>query len=400
MKTRTQLFALVVLACFVSAGFAQSSAPVAAGASQPMTEAAKTPTFPYFAEITGDNVLIRSGPGTGFYDCGKLNKGDQVRIVGEQFGVWSKIIPPDGSFSWISMQYVRIDQDAPSSGIVTGDNVRVYAGSDTVPPQYATSLQTKLNKGDRVRLLGEQLNDYYKIAPPTDAYLWISTQYTQKVIPVLEGPPRIAMTSGAEIPEETDANAVSTEPVPESNEPPKSVPETELDKFNALQKQIEAEHTKPIDEQDYTKIKESMTEIANNKEAGKAARYAQAVIEQIKDYELAIEVNKTVKLQNEQLQKTKERINQAREASLSKIQDLGRFAVIGKFENLLVYGPGYYRIVDESDKTICMAAPDKQISGKDLSGYLGKKVGLVGTIEPHVQTAGAMIRFSDVVNLE
>jgi uncharacterized protein YgiM (DUF1202 family) len=400
MKTRTKLFALVVLACFVSAGSAQSSAPAAAGASETMTDASKTPAFPYFAEITGDNVSIRSGPGTGFYDCGKFNKGDKVRIVGEQFGVWSKIIPPDGSFSWISMQYVRIDQDAPSYGIVTGDNVRVYAGSNTVPPQFATSLQVKLNKDDRVRLLGEQLNDYYKIAPPLDAYLWVSTQYTQKVIPVLEGPPRIAMTAANETTEGADANTVSTEPVPESNEPPKSVPETELEKYYALQKQIDAEHAKPINEQNYTNIKESLTEIANNKEAGKAARYAQAVIEQIKDYELAIEVNKAVKLQNEQLQKTRERIDQAREASLSKIQDLGRFAVIGKLENLLVYGPGYYRIVDESGKTICMAVPDKQISGKDLSGFLGKKVGLVGTIEPHLQTAGALIRFSDVVNLE
>lgn len=400
MKTRTKLFALVVLACFVSTGFAQSSAPAVSGTPETMTNAAKTSEFPYFAEITGNDVQIRSGPGTGFYSCGELNKGDQVRIVGEQFSVWSKIIPPDGSFSWISMQYVRIDQDAPSYGIVTGDNVRVYAGSNTVPPQYATSLQTKLNKGDRVRLLGEQLNDYYKIAPPSDAYLWISTQYTQKVIPVLEGPPRIAMISGAEATEEADVNAVTMEPVQESNEPPKSIAETELDKFNALQKQIETERAKPINQQDYTTIKESLTQIADNKEAGKAARYAQAVIEQIKDYELAIEVNKTVKLQNEQLQKTRDRINQAREASLSKIQDLGRFAVIGRLENLLVYGPGYYRIVDDSDKTICMAVPDKQISEKDLSGFLGKKVGLVGTIEPHVQTAGAMIRFSDVVNLQ
>lgn len=399
MKSRTKLSALVVLACIVSVGSAQSSGTPAAGASETMTDAMKTPTFPYFAEITGDDVLIRSGPGIGFYECGKFKKGDKIQVAGSQF-TWSKIVPPDGSFSWISMQYVRIDQENPSYGIVTGDNVRVYAGSDRVPPQYATSLQVKLNKNDRVKLLGEQLSDYYKIAPPSEAYLWVSTEYTKQVMPALEGPPRIAMIPGTDAAQETDANATSVEPVQETNEPPKTAPVLQLEKYYALQKQIDAEHAKPTDQQDYTSIKQALTEIANNKEAGKAARYAEAIIKRVEDFELAIEVNKTIKLQNEQLQKTRERIDQARAARLTEVQDTGRFAVIGKLENFMVYGPGNYRIVDESDRTICMALPGEQFSGKDLSGLVGKKVGLVGTIEPHKQTAGALIRFSEVVGLD
>ena len=47
-----------------------------------------------------------------------------------------------------------------------------------------------------------------------------------------------------------------------------------------------------------------------------------------------------------------------------------------------------------------MAMPGEQFSGTDLSELLGKKVGLVGTIEPHQQTAGALVRFSEVVGLE
>jgi hypothetical protein len=74
--------------------------------------------------------------------------------------------------------------------------------------------------------------------------------------------------------------------------------ETPLDKYYDIQKQIEAEHAKPMDQQDYTGIKEELDKIANDENAGKAARYAQAVMEQVKGYELAIEVGKTVKLQN------------------------------------------------------------------------------------------------------
>ena len=70
------------------------------------------PSFPYIAEITDDNVNIRSGPGTNYYHCGKLNSSDRVTVVASKYS-WSHIIPPEGSFSWISKQYVSIDLDTP-----------------------------------------------------------------------------------------------------------------------------------------------------------------------------------------------------------------------------------------------------------------------------------------------
>jgi hypothetical protein len=155
-----------------------------------------------------------------------------------------------------------------------------------------------------------------------------------------------------------------------------------------------------MDQQDYTSIKEALNEIINDENAGKAARYAQAVIEQVKGYELAIEVGKTVKLQNQQLEKTREQIDKARTERLAEIEDLGRYAVIGKLENFMTYGPGHYRIVDESNKTICTALPSLKASGKDFSALIGKKVGLIGTIEPYQQTAGALVRFDQIVSME
>jgi len=402
MKSRIKLFALVVFAFFVTVCYAQQAATPGADLSGSQ-ESVQAQSFPYLAEITGDDVLIRTGAGRSFYDCGKFKKGDKIQVVGSQF-TWSKIVPPAGCFSWISMQYVKFDSDDPSIGIVTGDNVRVYAGADNLRPSYSTKLQVKLNKDDKVKLLGEQLDDYYKIAPPSGAYLWVGTNYTKKIMPTIEGPLRIAMTPGIDTAPGTDMatgiDVTTMESVADSNDKPEVKRESQLEKYYAVQKQIEAEQAKPMDQQDYTSIKESLLEIANDKNAGKAARYAQAVIEQVKGFDLAIEVGKTVKLQNEQLEKTKERINKARSERLSEIKDLGKFAVIGKLENFMTYGPGHYRIVDESDRTICTALPSKQASGKDFGALLGKKVGLVGTIEPYQQTAGALVRFDEVVNME
>ncbi|MBN2181360.1 MAG: SH3 domain-containing protein [Sedimentisphaerales bacterium] len=402
MKPRINSIIYIIMVCLVTVCFGQEATPgtgMSGGG-----ESVQTQKFPYLAEITGDDVLIRTGPGRGFYDCGKFNKGDKVQVVGNQF-TWSKIVPPAGKFSWISMQYVKIDPEDPSYGIVNGDNVRVWAGAENYRPSFSTSLQVKLNKGDKVKLLGEQLDDYYKIIPPSGAYLWISTEFTKPTTPTFEGPmPRIAVTPGVDVSPDsemtTDANTPATNIITDSNSAVVNIAQSQLEKYYDLQKQLEEERAKPTDQQDYTEIKDALLEIANDENAGKAARYAQAVVEQVKGYELAIEVGKAVKLQNQELKKTIERIDKARADKLAEIKDLGRFAVIGKLENFMTYGAGHYRIVDNSDMTICTALPSETASGKDFSSYVGKKVGLIGTIEPYKQTAGALVRFDDVVVLE
>ena len=379
MQSYIKLFVIVILACLVSVGFAQEAATTTSG-----TEEADIPSFPYMAEITGDNVNIRSGPGTNFYDCGKLNKGDKVKVIGKQFS-WARVVPPPGSFSWISMQYVSIDPDNPTVGSVTGDRVRVYAGSDFRKTLHSMYLQGKLDKGDKVKLLGEQMDDYYKIAPLSFSYLWISINFTKpiKVVPTTLEPPIIKPT--------TEPNEVVTEPVS---------PKTALEIYSALKEQVEAERAKPIDQQNYADIKEALIKIAGNKAAGKAARYAEFVLKQIKDFELVLEVSKAVRLQNEQLQKIRERIDRARATRLAAFEDLGRFAVVGQLQTFTTYGPGHYRIIDKSGKTICYALPGPQVSKTQLSRLIGRKVGLIGTVEPHRQTAGALVRFTEIAELD
>jgi hypothetical protein len=363
----------------VSIGFAQEAATTPSGPDE-----AGTPAFPYMAEITGDRVNVRSGPGKNFYDCGKLNTGDKVKVVGKQYS-WARIVPLAGSFSWIYMQYVSIDPDNPTVGTVTGDRVRVYAGSDDLKPLYSTYLQGKLDKGDKVKLLGEQLDDYYKIAPLPFSYLWVSANFTK---PVKEVAPTVEPLV---VEPTTEPNEVVPEPVS---------PETALEMYSALKEQLEAERAKPKDQQNYADIKEALIKIAGNKTAGKAARYAEFVLKQIKDFELVLEVSKAVRLQNEQLQKIRERIDKARATRLAEFEDLSRFAVVGQLQTFTTYGPGHYRIIDESGKTICYALPSGRVSQMQLNKLIDRKVGLLGTVEPHRQTASALVRFTKIVELD
>jgi hypothetical protein len=275
--------------------------------------------------------------------------------------------------------------------------VRVYAGSDTQRPLYSTTLQGKLDKGDKVKLFGEQLDDYYKITPPSFAYLWVSINFT-KPIPSVEVVAPTVKTPAVKTP--------AVEPTTEPNETPEEVvPEpvptvTMLEKYNSLREQVDAERAKPINQQNYTSIKEALIKIAKNKTDDKTARYAEFVLKQIEGFELALVVNKAVQLQNEQLQKIKERINRARATRLAEFQDLGRFAAVGQLRTFTTYGPGHYRIINEAGKTVCYALPSDQVSKVKLGRLIGRKVGLVGTIEPHPQSAGALVRFKEIAELD
>ena len=396
MQSHINLLLLACLAVFTSVGFAQKAVslpdePVSDGLFHDGEETVLS--FPYIAEITGDDVYIRSGPGTNYYRCGKLNKADRVKVIGSQFS-WTRIVPPVGSFSWISKQYVSIDPNNPGVGIVTGDAVRVYAGSDKLKPIHSTTLQLKFNKGDRVKLMGEEREGYYKIVPPTGAYLWISTKYTKQLGPAGQ----VSLAVEPKTKTEVKADVVAVVPTKIS------VEAKALEEYYALEKQIESERTKPVAQQNYANIKKALTEISNSKNAGKAARYAGFAIKQVERLKLALEVTKAVQLQNTQLQQVQERIDKARAARLAKVRDLGRFAVIGKLQTSNVYGSEkelkHYRITDDSGKTICYALPADSASKMDLSKFIDSRVGLIGTIEPHPQTAGALVRFTEIAKLD
>jgi len=407
MRYQVSFFILIIIIGLVSINSVQgASAP-----SVPSVSVSNTAAYPYDAEITGDSVYVRTGAGTAFYEFGKLYKGDKVKIMGDMDGVWAKIQPLEGSFSWIAEEFVTPSSSDPSIGEVTGDNVRVWAGSPLYSPERSTTLQGRLSKGSKVKIIGAPVNKYYKIAVPSlpDAYYWVSTQYTKpiprEVTPVVDplsmlpsqpgttgtvGPtnpitiPGIPEASGVE--NVVDSNAVAIAEV--------ALEPTPLELYYELQQQMEEERAKPLSEQDYSSIKESLLEVINDKDAGKASIFSQAILDRIKGIELALEVEDLVKQQNDKFKENKEKIEKAYTKKLEEVQNLGKYAVIGKLQNSTAYGTDNYRIVDDSDQNICYAVPTKSISG--ISGMIGKKVGLVGTIETSVSRKGAVVNFSAV----
>lgn len=130
--------------------------------------------------VTGQDVYIRSDHTVNAYPCAKISAPDTVDIIGQD-GDWLQILPPPGLvFSVISKDYVDLPP-GERIGTVTGDVVRVYAGSDEwdlagLAGHYV--IQGHLNTGDTVVVIGEGV-DYYEIAPPGGAFVWISSQFVR-----------------------------------------------------------------------------------------------------------------------------------------------------------------------------------------------------------------------------
>ncbi len=391
------VFVLLTAVVLVAPGRAQQG-PTPATAQPPVTTvgepAAAKPMEPYVAEVVGNDVFIRSGPGTNFYQCGKLYAGDRVQVINTQQG-WSCILPPAGCFSWVSMQYVSINLDNPTMGIITGDNVGVYAGSDFVLPMHSTTKQVVLNRGQTVKLLGEEKDDYYKIAPPQGAYLWVSTQFLQSTAPM---PERTVVKP-------TDPNAIPSAVKGPDGKPvlqDPNLPKTDLDLYYALAEQIKAMQGKPAAERNYTEIKAKLTVLAARKDSGRAARYAEYTLKQVERFELADKSAKELELQRKELAKTTEKIDEARAAKLAQIPDFSKFAAMGKLEKSSVYDGGpvkRYRLIDEMGKTIAYVTPVGAAIAESEK-LVGHKVGLVGKIEPHEASARAFIEYTEITQLD
>jgi len=386
MQSRISYLILVFLALI---SFAQQAEAV----SSNLTDA-NAPAFPYTAEVIGRDVYIRSGPGMNYYQCGKLNEPQRVIVVGRKYS-WSQIKPPPGSFSWISKQYVKPDPDNAGIGIISGDNVRIWAGSKSVEPMRSDFMQTKVNTGDTVRLLGEEKGGYYKIAPPRDAYLWVSTQYMRYLGPTDE----VELSTG--IPPVTEESKTVAEPNgPSVVSTTISVESDMLKKYYSIAEQIEAERAKPAADQNYADFKKALLAIVENKDAGLAVRYAEYVLGQIERFDLALWADAETKRQDANLAQVRRQIQTACQAKLDSIVDLGRFIVVGQLQPSPTYQAERYLIVDEQGRIICYTQPSQSAEDIDLSQFMHRKVGLTGTVEADSQTSTSLVRFDEIVELD
>jgi len=151
----------------LTALFAFVLAPTLAAAEQ----------FPYVGYVNHDGVALRSGPGKTYYATTTLYEGDTVEVYRHDPGGWYAVRPPQGSFSWVLADHVRLVDG--QLGIVEGQEVVARVGTDHGDTRDV--IQVRLDQGEEVVVLeaqqfGEGANavTWFKIAPPAGEFRWIA----------------------------------------------------------------------------------------------------------------------------------------------------------------------------------------------------------------------------------
>ena len=214
--------------------------------------------YPYTGVLTATSVHVRCGAGdvTGannYYPCARLSSPARVQVFGER-NRWLKITPPPGCYSVIAQSALTVDITG-TEGTVTKDRVWLRAAGVLRAARF-TAGQTRLRRGQRVRVLGEVTDNFgkwYKIKPPRGVYFWIYGKFVTKAAAVTPVP-----TTGAATTTQSATRVATREPA-EDDVP--AVPKEMMAAFRAAQRAVTAEYERPADQRDLTALIEQFEAI-------------------------------------------------------------------------------------------------------------------------------------------
>ncbi len=380
-------------------------------------------SFP--AIVNSNAVYVRCGPADSYYPTLKLDKGDRVTVVGMKMD-WLKIVPPEGSFCYISKAFVDRNGDG-SAGKVNKDAVNVRAGSVLNSLKVVPLCQ--LSIGMDVKILGTQ-DEYYKIAPPEGkAFVYVNKQFLE---PDPAGKPETLVKEEAKPAVGPVKVAVAQRPietlVPNELVDPKSVgiaatTRSTIPKLSATQPgDVTTAATKPLDDQALVEALFDKSEAEYSTASAKPLDQ-QPLAEMIKQYEALAASDKlpntlhriaetrlvTLKLREkaatelaaaktaqEQLHKRQVALQGERKELEEQLAAKGVsiYTAVGELQssNLQLGNHMLYRLTDPANgRTVCYVRTD---DGKILA-LMGKFVGMKGEITTDPQLSMKVINPTD-----
>lgn len=386
----------------------------------------------YIGEITSADVNIRSGPAQVYYRVAKLQKGRRVIVRKELFDLWAKVEPTPECFSYISKDFVELRGNAefltdsspsavmtedagmgfteklaqhPVRGIVTGENVRVRAGSiGSVKPANADEVQVKLSKGAEVLILGQR-DDYYKIVPPENCYFWVSKQFIRNIAAATQADLDLLRLrtnrTGIVAPSGEMPMLAAGDGVVDPGE--LSGPEKIV--YRQAEELFREQLAKPLADRDYKPVNVKIEYLIKNTESSSVLAASEMLKQQVQRSELALAAWNRSKQQNETFNGVLARIREKVEL-LVTVNDPPQkkeeeIVVQGRVEESAIFtSPNKnrrYLILDDQDKIIFYAVSGKE--NLDLSDWLEKRVSLIGTAKYDAFSKSRLLYTTHIVEL-
>lgn len=243
----TRLFAsplvgVGVMACCLAGTLAASIAP-AASAAAPFSPAANPVAEggAYWAQVKGDNVMVRSGPSVqSAYAIGRLSAGQPVKVNAVEYG-WAKVAAVGPAFATM-FAYIKADSnsnyDAASQTLtVTGKADLIAANMDVgYAPEKSWKLLGNVAAGEKLSVLEVKkagADTFYSVRMPATTEVWVNNQFlasvTQEEADAIEtalkgGKPVPAPMVVTPAPNAPPAPAANPQPTPTSPQAPTAAP--------------------------------------------------------------------------------------------------------------------------------------------------------------------------------
>jgi len=275
-------------------------------------------------------------------------------------------------------------------GRVTGNFIRVRAGSVKVPPANANQVQLKLNQGAEVQILGER-DDYYKIICPPGSYFWVSLDYIERVGPATpELVEKMLKLRSVSVP-----GVIQVEPVLDK----------ERQEYRDIDRLLNTERSKPISQQDYTEVRARLTKLTQEAKSRSLKTMAQSLERQLVRCEMGVNLWKMSKRQDERLQATLAKIDEELELLVAVnsppnkgIEDIVVKGRLGKSAVFTTPNKNQrFLVLDDNEKIIYYAVTGKE--GLDLSQWVDKKVSLAGVPEYDAFSKIRILKVTSLVEL-
>lgn len=115
--------------------------------------------------VTGDRVSLRAAPEVNAVLLDRATIGDQLLLVDNSNLEWVGVRPPPKIDLWVNADYIRDDVVLPA-------RLNVRSG-----PSLSHGVVGVIERGEKLTVRGK-LDGWVRVAPPEEAIVWISRQYT------------------------------------------------------------------------------------------------------------------------------------------------------------------------------------------------------------------------------
>jgi hypothetical protein len=352
-------------------------------------------TFPYKNYVAADEAYVYSGPGQGYYPTDKLTRGQQVEVYRHDPGGWCAIQPIDGSFTWVSGLYLK-----PAEGnlaIVTNESVVARVGSKISDSR--DTIQVLLHKGEVVEVLdalpggGFGENVWFKIAPPSGEFRWISAKYLSDDPPGNSSASLVSATETAgELPNTSSSSArsLSAEEY-----------QAELDR---IELGLSVMVIDPPTLWSFDSLRERANLLLNQAKTASERGRARQIADQIARFENIMQRQEAVLAMSHQtdpdLRWDGPRPNtNEREKPSAKFQTDSRFDAVGRLTQVVSpkVGAPRYALTGESGEVRCYVTP---APGVKLQDFVGLPVGVTGNRGYMIEQRASHIMARHVTPLE